>query len=50
MLLIQQKQNTFKNMAQFLITHKENQVAFFIFMGQAAILKLTYGFQLCGVT
>lgn len=49
-LLIQQQQNTFKNMAQFLITHKKNQVSYFIFLGQAAILKLTYGFQLRGVT
>jgi hypothetical protein len=29
-------------MAPSLITHKKNQVAFLIFLGQAAILKLTY--------
>jgi hypothetical protein len=29
-------------MAPFLITYKKNLVAFFIFLGQAATLKLTY--------
>lgn len=39
-LLIQQKHEyTFKNMAPFLITYKKNQVAFFIFLGKAAILN-----------